>query len=66
MTPALKTSAAQLHWVNQPAAGVSTGVSWGVPWAQGTVPRTTTFTLTDATGQALPIQTWPLAYWPDG
>lgn len=58
--------AVKLHWVNQPAAGVSTGVSWGVPWAQGTVPRTTTFALTDASGQALPVQTWPLAYWPDG
>jgi hypothetical protein len=58
--------AVKLHWVNQPAAGVATGVSWGVPWAQGTVPRTTTFALTDAAGQALPVQTWPLAYWPDG
>ncbi len=56
----------QLHWLNQPAAGVSTGVSWGVPWPQGAVPRDTSFNLTDATGKALPVQTWPLAYWPDG
>jgi hypothetical protein len=56
----------QLHWLNQPAPDVSTGVSWGVPWPQGAVPRETSFTLTDAAGKALPVQTWPLAYWPDG
>jgi len=56
----------KLHWVNQPATGVATGVSWGVPWPKGTVPRDTTFTLTDASGKSLPVQTWPLAYWPDG
>ncbi len=56
----------QLHWLNQPAAGLTQGVSWGVPWPQGAVPRDTTFNLTDAQGKALPVQTWPLAYWPDG
>ena len=56
----------QLHWLNQPAAGLVQGVSWGVPWPQGTVPRDTTFQLTDAQGKALPVQSWPLAYWPDG
>ncbi|HWA86065.1 MAG TPA: Tat pathway signal sequence domain protein [Opitutus sp.] len=56
----------KLHWVNQPAAGVSTGVSWGVPWPEGALKRNATFMLTDATGRALPLQTWPLAYWPDG
>jgi len=30
------------------------------------VARETTFSLTDAQGKALPVQTWPLAYWPDG
>jgi hypothetical protein len=56
----------KLHWVNQPGPGVAAGVSWGVPWPQGAVPRDTTFSLTDASGRALPVQTWPLAYWPDG
>ncbi len=56
----------KLHWINPPAAGISTGVSWGVPWPQGTVAKDATFALTDATGRALPVQTWPLAYWPDG
>ena len=56
----------QLHWVNPPAAGLDTGVSWGVPWPQGAVRRDTTFNLADTAGKALPVQTWPLAYWPDG
>ncbi len=56
----------QLHWLEQPPAGSTRGVSWGVPWPQGTVPRETAFNLTDAQGKALPVQTWPLAYWPDG
>ncbi|HWA26412.1 MAG TPA: Tat pathway signal sequence domain protein [Lacunisphaera sp.] len=56
----------QLHWVNQPPVSMSSGVSWGVPWPQGAVPRDTTFRLTDATGRSLPVQTWPLAFWPDG
>ena len=56
----------KLHWVNQTAPDVSTGVSWGVPWPQGAVPRDTPFSLTDASGKSLPVQTWPLAFWPDG
>ncbi|MGH8016763.1 MAG: hypothetical protein ACREIA_00465, partial [Opitutaceae bacterium] len=32
------------------------------------MPRRATrkFSLTDSSGQNLPLQTWPLAYWPDG
>ena len=55
-----------LHWLDQSPPAVAQGVSWGVPWPQGAVPPTSTFNLTDAQGQALPLQTWPLAYWPDG
>jgi hypothetical protein len=41
------------------------GVSFGVPWKQGTVPRSSAFQLR-VNGKQLPLQTWPLAYWPDG
>jgi hypothetical protein len=58
--------AVKLHWLNRPAPGISSGVSWGVPWPKGEVPRDTVFNLTDAQGKSLPLQTWPLAYWPDG
>ena len=44
---------------------MSTGVSWGVPWAQGAIARGSNFNL-GAQGSSLPLQSWPLAYWPDG
>ena len=49
---------------NQPPT-LPTGISWGVPWAQGTVERGSSFSLS-AQGSNLPVQSWPLAYWPDG
>ena len=45
--------------------GLDSGVSFGVPWPQGSVQRNETFALT-SNGQQLPLQSWPLAYWPDG
>src|SRR5262245_42889835 len=44
---------------------LDSGVSFGVPWKQGAVPRSSTFQLS-TNGKQLPLQTWPLAYWPDG
>ena len=55
-----------LHWLEAPPAGAAQSVSWGVPWPEGAVPRISAFTLTDAAGHAVPLQTWPLATWPDG
>lgn len=54
-----------VHWLGPTPPLDATGVSWGVPWPEGAVPKTQTFTLA-ADGQTLPLQTWPLAYWPDG
>lgn len=54
-----------LSWLGGEVPHVPAGVSWGVPWAQGAVPRDTTFRLS-AGGTELPVQSWPLAYWPDG
>jgi len=47
-----------------PAANV--GVSFGVPWPRGTVQRTDGYALRSPDGQTFPLQSWPLAYWPDG
>ena len=44
---------------------LDSGASFGVPWKQGSVPRTSTFQLS-SDGKQLPLQSWPLAYWPDG
>ena len=54
-----------LTWLDaQPPA--AQGVSWGVPWPKGRLQKTDTLALTTADGHAIPLQTWPLAYWPDG
>ena len=55
-----------INWLDRTAPGTETGVSWGVPWARGTVRREQTFALTSSDGKSLPLQAWPLAYWPDG
>lgn len=56
----------EIHWLGGSAAPVATGVSWGVPWPKGTVTKAQTFALTTGDGRTLPLQSWPLAYWPDG
>jgi hypothetical protein len=54
-----------LHWLDgTPAA--TTGTAWGVPWPKGRLGAKTTFALADSVGAAVPVQSWPLAYWPDG
>jgi hypothetical protein len=59
-------NAVTLSWLGNDAPAVATGVTWGVPFARGTVSKNQTFSLASANGQALPLQNWPLAYWPDG
>ena len=54
-----------IRWLES-AAPVPSGVSFGVPWERGTVTKQQTFSLVGADGKSLPVQTWPLAYWPDG
>ncbi len=44
---------------------VDSGVSFGVPWPKGTVKRDDSFSLSSE-GKQLPLQSWPMAYWPDG
>ena len=53
-------------WLGDTPAPFTSGVSFGVPWPRGTMQKTQAFTLTSAEGKSLPVQTWPLAYWPDG
>ncbi len=55
-----------LNWLDKTPPPTAIGVSWGVSWPKGNVTKTQTFALKDATGKALPLQEWPLAYWPDG
>lgn len=54
-----------LHWLEGAPASFS-GATWGVPWPQGRVPRNAAFELRGASGGVKAVQSWPLAYWPDG
>lgn len=56
----------KLSWLGGNPPAMSTGVSWGVPLPEGKIDPSTGFSLKNARGQAIPIQLWPLAYWPDG
>ena len=40
--------------------------TWGTPWPKGAVPANQSFALQSADGSAVPLQSWPTAYWPDG
>jgi hypothetical protein len=55
----------KLKWLNR-SPKRSSGVSWGVPWERGILKREDTLTLMDECGEKTPIQSWPMAYWPDG
>ena len=56
----------KLTWLGGNPPSLSSGVSWGVPLPEGRLMPTAGFSLKDSRGQALPVQSWPLAYWPDG
>jgi hypothetical protein len=54
-----------LHWLDNAAS--STGVTWGVPWKQGQLRKITGFVLKNEDSNVIfQVQSWPLAYWPDG
>ncbi|WP_088105213.1 hypothetical protein [Halalkalibacter urbisdiaboli] len=54
-----------LKWLNQKPKH-SSGVTWGVPWKKGERKREDTFVVKNQKGESLHVQTWPLAFWPDG
>ncbi|GIE82287.1 hypothetical protein Aph02nite_82370 [Actinoplanes philippinensis] len=54
-----------LTWLED-TPGANVGSTWGVPWPQGAVPADSPFALTSAEGAAVPVQSWPIGYWPDG
>lgn len=61
-----KPGVAPLHWIDGAAPAQHPGVTWGVPWPQGALAPEATLALRTAAGAAVPVQSWPLATWPDG
>lgn len=59
--PNTAAPATEAVWLDRTAPAYSEGVTFGVPWPRGLVSAKSGFTLGD-----LPVQSWPIAYWPDG
>jgi hypothetical protein len=60
------SGAPSLHWLEGGAPAFLSGVTWGVPWPRGMVKKDQVFSLQSEDGAAHAMQSWPLAYWPDG
>jgi len=54
-----------LHWLEDSRQSLAGGVTLGVPWPMGQVKKEE-FLLIGKGGKQHPVQSWPLAYWPDG
>lgn len=52
-----------LHWLEKSVA--KQGVTFGVPWPKGALKKDSGFQVA-SDNQTKAVQTWPLAYWPDG
>ncbi len=57
---------AKVHWLEGGTPTVRPGTTWGVPWPVGAHQADTPFALSKKNGESVPLQTWPLGYWPDG
>ncbi|WP_313958482.1 hypothetical protein [Novosphingobium sp. 9] len=53
-------------WIDGTPPPAHEGMSWGQPWPRGTRLSKSGYVLQGAGGTAEAVQTWPLAYWPDG
>jgi hypothetical protein len=58
---AAPTPATEAIWLDGTAPQAVEGVTFGVPWPRGALKKDTAFRLGD-----LAVQSWPIAYWPDG
>jgi hypothetical protein len=63
---AASANSVSLNWLDGKPPAIRQSVSWGVPWPRGRVQKSDTFVLKDAEGKNIPVQSWPMAYWPDG
>ena len=55
-----------LTWLESGGLGAAPGSTLGVPWPKGQYPGDQTFSLATEDGEDVPVQTWPIGYWPDG
>lgn len=55
-----------VDWLEPPVTRPRRGISWGQPWPRGAVAGNTGFVVGGSLQAEQPLQSWPLAYWPDG
>jgi hypothetical protein len=65
-TPPTPATPVDLRWLEGGTPRARPGTTWGVPWPRGTLMRDTSLALQTTAGERIPMQTWPLAFWPDG
>jgi hypothetical protein len=61
-----ETDGVHLGWLGNKAPKHNQGFTWGTCWPKGRVKRETDFDLLSSDREKIPVQSWPLAYWPDG
>ena len=62
----LSPGAAPVRWLDGATPSAFGGATWGVSWPRGQHAAGTTFGLQAVGGEAVAVQSWPLATWPDG
>lgn len=60
------TPVTDLRWLDGAAPNAIEGATFGVPWPRGALKPTQPFKIVDRAGEQFPVQSWPIAYWPDG
>ncbi|MFD2967251.1 exo-rhamnogalacturonan lyase family protein [Sphingobacterium bambusae] len=55
-----------LKWIDEQGPRVSLGTTFGIPWPLGAVKESDAFVLRDDKQKIANLQSWPLAFWPDG
>ncbi|KQV61155.1 Tat pathway signal sequence domain protein [Pelomonas sp. Root1217] len=63
---AVATDLLALRWLDGAAPALPLGATLGLPWPRGQHKKGQDFHAVDAQGRPLPLQSWPLAWWPDG
>src|SRR5438105_7131628 len=63
---AVATDLLALRWLDGAAPSLPLGATLGLPWPRGQHKKGQDFNAVDAQGRPLPLQSWPLAWWPDG
>ncbi|MEO8114292.1 MAG: Tat pathway signal sequence domain protein [Phenylobacterium sp.] len=55
-----------IGWLDGAPPVLDEGQCWGQPWPQGTRYSKQGYQLVGAQGNVIPVQSWPLGWWPDG